>query len=199
MNSCMVASSASTMSLQRIAEASSNGIKWLQFDPIKDKQLMIPFLEEAKSGNYSALVITLDTGSGIMKAADIDPMIDFRNRAPLPENVTLPNVGIVVSASEEMVTNPEVWFYEIQDGSPNWRELIQWIRSICNLPIVLKGIMSVEDAIMATNLNVDGILVSNHGGRSIDGVPATVSLLNNALYFYRSPLFMFLYLVHDNP
>lgn len=63
-----------------------------------------------------------------------------------------------------------------RDLSLNWN-IISWLRSITKLPIILKGIMSLEDAIMAAKYNVDAIWISNHGGRQLDGVSSTLELL----------------------
>lgn len=60
------------------------------------------------------------------------------------------------------------------DASLQWKD-VEWLKSITKLPIILKGILTAEDALIAANLGVAGILVSNHGARQIDGVPATVS------------------------
>lgn len=62
------------------------------------------------------------------------------------------------------------------DASLQWKD-IQWLRSITTLPIVLKGILTAEDARMAASIGVNGILVSNHGARQVDGTPASVSIL----------------------
>ncbi len=62
------------------------------------------------------------------------------------------------------------------DQSLNWNE-IKWIRSLTNLPIVLKGIMNAEDAKLAMEHNVDGVLISNHGGRNLDFGPPSILVL----------------------
>ena len=72
---------------------------------------------------------------------------------------------------------------ELFDESINWND-IKWLQTITGLPIVLKGIMCVDDALLAVNYGVAGILVSNHGARQLDGVPATVNhFLSNILAF----------------
>lgn len=60
------------------------------------------------------------------------------------------------------------------DASVQWKD-IQWLRSITTLPLVLKGILTAEDARMAASIGVNGILVSNHGARQVDGTPASVN------------------------
>jgi (S)-2-hydroxy-acid oxidase len=65
--------------------------------------------------------------------------------------------------------------HEYYDGSSTWGTLIPWVKSITSLPIVVKGILTIPDAKLAVEYGVDGIIVSNHGGRQLDGVPATVN------------------------
>jgi 4-hydroxymandelate oxidase len=62
------------------------------------------------------------------------------------------------------------------DAAVTWND-IDWLRSICSLPVVLKGIMTPEDARLAVQHEARGIVVSNHGGRQLDGVPATIEVL----------------------
>jgi len=69
-----------------------------------------------------------------------------------------------------------VWADNLLDRSLNWKD-VKWLQSITKLPIILKGILSVEDAILAVQAGVAGIFVSNHGGRQLDSVPATISVL----------------------
>jgi L-lactate dehydrogenase (cytochrome) len=68
------------------------------------------------------------------------------------------------------------WMRGNFDASVTWRDL-EWVRSRWSGPIVLKGILDVEDARLAADAGVDGIVVSNHGGRQLDGVPSTAAAL----------------------
>lgn len=63
------------------------------------------------------------------------------------------------------------------DGNIAWDEAISWLRSLTNMKIWLKGISTPEDVILAIKHRVDGIIISNHGGRQLDGVPATLDVL----------------------
>ncbi|KAJ7315657.1 Hydroxyacid oxidase 1 [Desmophyllum pertusum] len=65
----------------------------------------------------------------------------------------------------------------LKDGSVDW-ETFDWLRSITSLPFVVKGILTAEDARLAVQHGAKGILVSNHGGRQLDGVPATIEVLS---------------------
>lgn len=63
------------------------------------------------------------------------------------------------------------------DGNVSWEEAIGWLRSLTNMEIWLKGISTPEDVILAIKHRVDGVIISNHGGRQLDGVPATLDVL----------------------
>ena len=63
------------------------------------------------------------------------------------------------------------------DDSMTWAEVIPWIRGICNLPLLVKGILTAEDATCPLAAGVDGIIVSNHGARQLDSCPATIDAL----------------------
>lgn len=65
---------------------------------------------------------------------------------------------------------------DLFDAALEWKD-VEWLKSITKLPIILKGILTREDALLAVSLGVAGILVSNHGARQLDGVPASVSFL----------------------
>lgn len=68
------------------------------------------------------------------------------------------------------------------DSSVTW-ESFDWLRSVTSLPIIVKGILTAEDARLAVQHGVQGILVSNHGGRQLDGAPATVCVIHLVLTF----------------
>ena len=137
---------------------------------------MLQAIQMAESRGYSAIAVTIDNGSGIQQAAGINFESDFRAKFHILEHLKLPFIETIVSSYDSSIQDRKKWFYQRQDGSPDWQELIQWIRSVTALPIILKRVLSVEDAVMASSLKVNGIVISNHGGRSLGSVPATVCL-----------------------
>lgn len=78
-----------------------------------------------------------------------------------------------------------VRYQHLGDGADDASDLswsdVDWIVSLTNLPVVLKGIVTAEDAVLAANHGAKGVLVSNHGGRQLDSVPATVSKIDNRI------------------
>ena len=169
----MVLSSWSTISIEEVAEASGSGLRWFQLYVYRDRQLTKELVLRAERAGYKALVITVDTPIVGKR------LVDERNRFDLPKHLTLPN--FIDALPRSTVTTKEhhselhQYAAEIMDPSLNWNT-IDWLRGVTKLPIILKGILTAEDTEEAIKHNIQGILVSNHGGRQLDGVPATVSI-----------------------
>ena len=156
MNTCMVLSSLSTTSIEEVAESSGNGLRWLQLYVFQDKDLTRKLILRAESAGYKALVITVDHPTM--------PKGKLFHHFRLPKHLSFANF---VQSTKEKLAN-------ILDPSNTW-ETIDWLQGVTKLPIILKGILTFEDAQEALKHNVKGILVSNHGGRLLDGAPAAVS------------------------
>lgn len=164
----------STTSLEDVAEAGGSCLKWFQLYIYKDKELTESLVRRAERAGYKAIAITVDTpivGHRI---------IDARNKFNLPPHLGLPNFSSTVPqstlTSDDPVEGSFLYKYttDLLDPSLTW-ESIDWIRGITRLPILVKGILTAEDAREALKHNIQGIIVSNHGARQLDGVPATVS------------------------
>ena len=158
----MTLSTWSTTSLEEVASC-SNGLKWFQTYMYKDKELAKDFIRRAEKVGYKALVFTVDSPDPSSKLRSND-----NNGSVLPPHLTLANFSHTVIGTSEATLNSRYEY--ILD----WKG-IDWVRGITHLPIVVKGILTREDAIEAVKHGVQGILVSNHGARQLDGVPATVS------------------------
>jgi isopentenyl diphosphate isomerase/L-lactate dehydrogenase-like FMN-dependent dehydrogenase len=147
----MVVSTSSTRSLEDIARAAS-GPLWFQlyvFDRMNAEELV----HRAEAAGYRALVITVDAPRwghkerAIRSGFSLPAKANFTDQAAARENISL-----------------------------TW-EALTWLRSLTSLPIVLKGILTAEDAALAVKHRVDGIIVSNHGGRQLDSVSASIEVL----------------------
>jgi isopentenyl diphosphate isomerase/L-lactate dehydrogenase-like FMN-dependent dehydrogenase len=166
---CGVSTSA-TNSLEEIA-AASDGPKWFQLYPPKDRAVAKQLIERAERAGYRVLVVTVDLGE--WKDAD------RRNRFALPKemlvkhlrDVGVPNVDENLPYEELIAFNTRVW-----DLAYDW-SIFDWLRSVTKLPIVIKGVLRPEDARKAVSVGLDGIIVSNHGGRRVDTVPASIDML----------------------
>ncbi|XP_078579908.1 2-Hydroxyacid oxidase 1-like [Branchiostoma floridae x Branchiostoma japonicum] len=168
-NTGMVLSSWANHSLEEVAKAAPRGVRWFYLLFFKDRRLTRHLLERAQRAGYTAIVLTAD-----------QPSFSFsRHEKPTlpPVPVRYPNaycagdpVGLVgtVEVEEHLRATVKV---------PGTWEDVEWVRKNTKLPVVLKGILSVEDAKTAVNLGVDAVYVSNHGGRQMDGLPATIDVL----------------------
>jgi 4-hydroxymandelate oxidase len=143
----MCLSTLSTAGLEEVAEAAPDGLRWFQLYWGPDRSKVQDLLERAAAAGYRAIVVTVDL-----------PEVGRRERDL--------RTGFVTPASLSDVT----------DNSLTWRDL-DWLRSHTTLPILVKGILTAEDAVLATEAGVEGIVVSNHGGRQLDGVAASLDAL----------------------
>ena len=161
--SCMILSSWSTVSLEDVASANENGLRWMHMSFMNSLDTTKQLIRRIEGAGYKALVVTLDTPVRYRKIADI------RNGFSLPSHLSLSNFksdSLLPSDGEQAVAS-------LVSAKLSW-ESIDWLRSVTSLPIVLKGILRPDDAREALKHDIQGILVSNHGGRKLDTVPASV-------------------------
>ena len=143
----MCLSTLSTLSLEEAAEAAPAAPRWFQLYWGPDRGKVRDLLARAEAAGYLAIVVTVDL-----------PEVGRRERDL--------RTGFVTPTSLSQVT----------DNSLTWRDL-EWLRAQTALPVLIKGILIAEDAVLATEAGVDGIVVSNHGGRQLDGVAASLDAL----------------------
>jgi len=162
-------STMSSTTLEDVA-AASNSPKWFQLYVQKDKGFTAELVQRAVKSGYKALVVTVDT-----------PTEGARNRQQragfhLPPGVDLANLrGLKTASGRAPGTEREV-FENILPDKLTWKE-IEWLQSLSSLPVLLKGILNPEDAALAVKQGVAGVIVSNHGARNLDTVPATIEAL----------------------
>jgi isopentenyl diphosphate isomerase/L-lactate dehydrogenase-like FMN-dependent dehydrogenase len=150
----MVASTSSTRSLEVIATAAS-GPLWFQVY-VADRRGTEDLVQRATEAGYRALVLTVDAPRWGHKERAI------RAHFRLPPHLSKANFSDDAAAEARV---PLTW------------ESLDWLRSLTSLPLILKGILTGEDAALAVKYGVDGIVVSNHGGRQLDGVAASIDVL----------------------
>jgi (S)-2-hydroxy-acid oxidase len=138
-------------------------LHWFQLYVEQDREATKQLVQRAERAGYKALVITVDRPRLGRRLADL------RNTFKLPKHLTLANFAV-----DESRSGAGAYAGGAIDASLSWKD-IEWFKSITKLPIVIKGIFRGEDAKLAAKAGVDGIIVSNHGGRQLDGCPATVS------------------------
>ena len=155
--------------MEDVALASGQGLRWMQLDLFRDKELARNFIQRAEKAGYKALVVTLDIPALGKKPGE-------KNTFMIPPHLSLGNFCGSEIGSTVKYDNYNDVVQEAIDSAATWAK-IDWLRQTTRLPIVLKGILTAEDAKEAVKHDIQGILVSNHGGRQLDGVLATVSLL----------------------
>lgn len=174
----MTLSSWSTTALEDVAKAGGpGGARWFQLYVYKDRVITTQLVKRALAAGYTALAVTVDTPVLGRREADM------RNRFKLPEHLTMGNFVSAGGAHAEGTKDGgndsglAAYVASLIDRTLDWGD-IKWLRTICgNMKIVVKGVMTAEDASEAVRQGVDGIWISNHGARQLDTTPATIEVL----------------------
>lgn len=175
----LILSSAASHSIEEIAEAMGDAPRWFQLYWVNDREICASFVRRAEAAGYGAIVVTLDTlilgwrprdlrtaylpfitGQGCAQFFS-DPV--FRSRLDAP-----PEEDVLTAAIRMLGTFPNL--------ALTWDDL-GWLREQTSLPILVKGVLTGEDALRARAAGVDGVIVSNHGGRQVDGAVAALDAL----------------------
>ncbi|KAF2880613.1 hypothetical protein ILUMI_25553 [Ignelater luminosus] len=173
MGTIFTLSTIATSSIEEVADAAPLAIKWFQLYIYNDREVTRSLVKRAEKAGFRALVLTVDAPIFGLRLADI------RNNFTLPPHLKLANfVGHKATdvCTAEKGSGISEYVNKLFDATLEWKD-IKWLQSITTLPIVLKGILTAEDAIKGAELGIAGILVSNHGGRQVDGVPAPIEAL----------------------
>lgn len=157
----MMLSTLSTTSIEDVAKEYPNLIKWFQLYLFTDRSESLKLIQRAERAGFKALVLTVDA-----------PKFGSRRR-DLSNNF---KVAAGFLANFDQNSSKGLQSLEYIDASIKWRD-ITWLREVSKLPVLVKGILTVEDSLIAIDYGASGIVVSNHGGRQLDGVPATVEVL----------------------
>ncbi|KAE8600882.1 hypothetical protein XENTR_v10013437 [Xenopus tropicalis] len=171
----MMLSSWATSSIEEVAEAAPDSLRWMQLYIYKDRNLTKSLVQRAERSGYKAIFLTVDTPYLGRRLADV------RNKFQLPPHLRMKNFDteeLAFSSKQGYGEDSGLAVYVAQaiDPSINWND-IEWLRGITSLPIIVKGIVRADDAKEAVKRGVSAILVSNHGARQLDGVPATIDVL----------------------
>ncbi|MBY3987482.1 isopentenyl diphosphate isomerase/L-lactate dehydrogenase-like FMN-dependent dehydrogenase [Rhodococcus fascians] len=166
-------------SFEQIAEAGGDAPRWYQLYWPTDESVLLSFLQRAKDTGFTTLVLTLDTTLLGWRPADLD-----RGYLPFLANLGIENylsdpafqAGLAQSVEENPVAAAMHWAQMFPNPGLSWKNLA-FLREHWDGPIVLKGICTVGDAREAAAHGVDGIVVSNHGGRQIDGARPSLDAL----------------------
>lgn len=164
----MVVSTMATVSMEEVAAASPRSPKWFQFYVQKDRRLSEELVRRADAAGYSAVVLTVDL-----------PVLSRRrrdevNRFELPEDLAFENIeavarsvhGSALAEFTDSAFDPGLTFSDIA-----------WIQSLTDMPVVVKGVVRPDDAIQCVDAGAAAVIVSNHGGRQLDGCISTAEAL----------------------
>jgi 4-hydroxymandelate oxidase len=171
-----VVSTVSTTSLEDVAAAAS-GHCWFQLYCYRDREVTRALVQRAEAAGYEALCITVDVPYLGRREREV------RNGFHLPPGVTLKNLEPYAAselAASERDSALAKYVNALWDPSLDWGA-IDWLRSITSLPVVLKGVLAGDDARLAADHGAAGVIVSNHGGRQLDGSVSTVYALREVV------------------
>jgi 4-hydroxymandelate oxidase len=168
MDTGMVLSSLASTEIEKVAAVA--GPWWLQLYLQRERAQTLALVQRAEAAGCHALVVTVDA-----------PVAGIRNQEQrigfhLPPGVSAVNVVASDSSPMMLQRGQSAIFDGLMQGAPGWHD-IEWLLTATRLPVLLKGILTAEDALRAVESGVAGIVVSNHGGRILDGVPATLEVL----------------------
>nr|GEW55069.1 peroxisomal (S)-2-hydroxy-acid oxidase GLO1-like [Tanacetum cinerariifolium] len=167
----MTLSSWGTSSVEEVA-STGPGVRFFQLYVYKDRNVVTQLVKRAEKAGFKAIVLTVDTPRLGRRESDI------KNRFVLPPNLTLKNFdGLDLGKLDKTDDSGLASYVAGQvDRSLSWKD-IMWLKTITSLPILVKGVLTAEDARIAVQFGVAGIVVSNHGARQLDYVPATIMAL----------------------
>jgi lactate 2-monooxygenase len=172
-------STVSSKSIEDVAAAAGDAVRWFQLYPSKDPELTASMMRRAEQAGYSAIIVTLDTTMLGWRERDLDyPFLPFLESKGLANYMTDPvfRSRLAAAPEEDPAAAVRQWVGVYSNPSFTWEELYA-VRRQTRLPLLLKGILHPDDARRARNWDVDGLIVSNHGGRQVDGAVAALDAL----------------------
>lgn len=183
-------SHASTINIEDLANQAP-GPKWFQIFMYRDRGLVKSFAERARAAGYKAMVLTIDNQVLGQRERDLENGFMIPPRPKLRDGVALmrhlpwlmrmmrtPRVTMANYATTERKDILSLGNYvaDLLDPTMSWRD-VDWLRSIWSGPLLLKGVLHPEEAHLALEHGIDGLIVSNHGGRQLDGAVSSVRAL----------------------
>jgi isopentenyl diphosphate isomerase/L-lactate dehydrogenase-like FMN-dependent dehydrogenase len=161
----MCQSTLSSVTPGELATAAPGARLWFQLYWSRDRGFTAELLAAVVEAGFEAVVLTVDVPAAGRRERDL------RAAFALPDDLALPNIPGSLERRDFHAA-----LSKIVDATLTWRDL-EWLREQSPLPLLLKGILSSEDALLAVEHGVDGVIVSNHGGRQLDGVAASLDAL----------------------
>jgi isopentenyl diphosphate isomerase/L-lactate dehydrogenase-like FMN-dependent dehydrogenase len=158
-----------TRSLEEVAAAAA-GPRWFQLYVHRDRARAADLVRRAEAAGYGAIVLTVDLPEPGYREREL------RRRYHVPPGTPLGNFAGLDPGATELIA----FISSLQDQSLSWSD-VAWVRGLSRLPLVVKGVLTAEDAALAVEHGAAGVVVSNHGGRQLDGAPATIDVLEEVV------------------
>jgi lactate 2-monooxygenase len=174
-----ILSTASSHSIEQVADAMGDASRWYQLYWPRERDLAASFVARAQRSGYEAIVLTLDTWFLGWRPRDLGhAYLPFLKGEGVANYFSDPVFRAALERPPEEDPGPAIghWAYQFSNPTITWDDLA-WLREQTALPIVLKGIVHAEDARRALDSGVDALLVSNHGGRQVDGAIGALDAL----------------------
>jgi isopentenyl diphosphate isomerase/L-lactate dehydrogenase-like FMN-dependent dehydrogenase len=168
----MTLSTLATRSIEEVM-AEATGTVWFQLYFYKDREATLSLVQRAESAGCKAIALTVDAQVWGRRERDV------RNRFRLPKGLSMKNLLAMEKGQfpkEESGSGLASYVTWQFDPGLSWKN-VEWLSSRTKLPLLLKGILHSDDARMAVDYGAAGVIVSNHGGRQLDTVPATIEVL----------------------
>ena len=174
-----ILSTAASRSMEEVAGAAGDGARWFQLYWPNDEEVAASFVDRAEKAGYSAIVVTLDVPQLAWRPRDIQGAF-----LPFLRGEGIANYTIDPAFRAQLDESPEEnptgavlrWVGVFPHPTLTW-ERLAWLRERSSLPVLLKGVLHPKDARKAVKAGMDGIIVSNHGGRQVDGAIAALDAL----------------------
>ncbi len=163
----MCLSTLATARPSEVTAAAPGGRRWFQLYCFRDEAVTRALIEEAIDSGFEVIVVTVDAPRGGRRERDL------RTGFRIPEGLGVPSVQAALG-SERAVTIEET--FALMDPALGWADL-EKLASECSVPVLVKGLLTAEDAALAIEHGAAGVVVSNHGGRQLDCVAATADAL----------------------
>lgn len=179
----MICSTVSSQPMEVIGQSRGACTNWFQLYWPSDDELTLSLIKRAEKAGFGAIVITLDTFLLAWRERDLkNAYLPFFHHEGITNYLSDPVFQRLLAEQTNGKSSDEVklWGRLFSNPSITWQHL-QMVQDATSLPIILKGILRPEDAVMARKHGIDGVIVSNHGGRQVDGCVAAIDMLEEVV------------------
>jgi len=168
----MILSTLATATPHEVAQSAPDAPRWFQLYVLKDRGATRALIDEAVACGYEALVLTVDAPRAGRRERDL------RTAFAVPSDLEMPGISPAAGGTAKGLT--PAGFFDLVDPSLTWPDLARLVEEV-DVPVLVKGVHAAPDARLAIEAGAAGVVVSNHGGRQLDGVPAGIDLLEDVV------------------